>query len=293
MRGSVVGGSPLYARYNGGLELHDGSGHLPRDADGFYVSRTTGERLLVDGGWAEGDAIGAPKVYGLLTAVVVGAPATARRSGFDLFSDANYVVLALDNTPTLSVITTARAPTTAGRVLMQAGLALADRFTLNSESVNGYTSVTCGDGADPNLNSTTNWRNTQLHVAGTMTAAGDVTLRIWNSGGTLLEDLSLAGNPQTPSTDTYIGRLPSLSGYSWSGGDCDVIMGWDGTVLPPATEDAIVAALVAGATVDDICATYSPDLCTDGIVCGAYDPTAATTLFTLSGTGASVTAEYP
>lgn len=290
----------LAAKYNGGKELHDSSGHLPRDAGGYYVSRTTGERLLIDDGYADlGIEIGTHKPYGLLGATVVGAPATARRSGFDAFSASAYVVFA---------ITEGNAYTTWADASFSAHVAYATAFSsqnpanLDRTSVNNFPSGSwrqlIQDGSAPAVEllaagyaqDTTRYLLASAYDG----ATGDRRIQGRTTAGVLVsQDEDLGGSDRPDIQGPWsMGAFYSNTTYYWRG-DIHVALGWDGVAKTQAEISAISAAYAAGATLQELCDTYAPDLCTDGMVAGAYDQDNPTMLPTLNGTGAAVTAEYP
>jgi len=285
----------LYVKYNGGKELHDGSGHLPRDAQGFYLSRTTGERLLVDTGWSQGDAVGAPKVYGLLTAVVMGAP-TGRRSGF-AFTDTEYILLTLSNnafsfmaatqltTTTFDVLIATDSPGGTDRAIVSRNASLGLR-TLIEDAVGGLESTDTNNvstGVDYILCGS--WD-------GLSTGKRRAQVRL-GSDGSLVESAEDATGvtPDLTGEVWLVGRhATGFAGQYWRPA-VSVGMAWDGD--PDVDFAAVAAAIAAGTDVDTLRATYGAALCSDGWVCGGYDPANNSDLFFLGVTsGDDVTAEY-
>jgi hypothetical protein len=286
--------APLAALYNGGKELHDGTGHLPRDADGYYVSRTTGERLTIDDGYTVVGSytVGPPKVYGLLTASVTGAPATGRRSGFNAL-DLGEVIVDL-STSELSFLSD-QTPSFAEPINVGIidSLDNASRIFVSKtfDTSNLRVRVTA-DGSSVNVISTGGFASGVRSIigGGCSSASGDVAAYSYSAAGALLSSGSASRAPGfSVAGYAYIGTNSSTKDFA---GTIHAAVGFDGDYLD-STEMAAVAALLASGGVDAVRTTYMPQMCTDGMVCGAYDPAAPTTLFVLSGAGADVTVAQP
>jgi hypothetical protein len=290
-QGGAVG---LGVRYNGGKELHDATGHLPRDADGFYVSRSTGDRLLVDDGYAAGAAVGTLRVYGLPSATVVGTPATARRSGFDALSDSDYFRFS----PTASAVdfsafVAGNKPDPFKTLFCsEDGSAGVDRVVYATGSGDTVRQIVT-DSAVNDL-PTVSW----LLSAGSagqcawsfQQSSGSKDIAVWwgaTKRGTATEG-NASVNPDVSGQNWWFGRNSQV-GQTWGtgGGTVDVVVFaesyWD-----PTDQDAAYAAWTADPDPDAMRAALGATWASDGLVMGAYDPAAPGELFTISGTGADV-----
>ena len=94
---------------------------------------------------------------------------------------------------------------------------------------------------------------------------------------------------------SYFGRGPGTG----SAIDASIgpVVGWSTYLPSQAQMEAIIAAFVAGDTLDEVYADPSlvaqyATLPTDGVITGAYAAAAPSTLYTSTGSGAEVTAEY-
>jgi hypothetical protein len=281
------------AKYNGGKELHDGTGHLPRDAGGFYLARTTGTRLVIDAGYSAGDAVGAPRVYGLPSAAVVGTPATGRRSGFDALSDSDYFRFSPSASAVdFSAFVAGNKPDPFKTVIGSDAAAGDDRVVFRT-----------GAGSDVGILATDATINDTAAVAsllsagsagqftwGTKQSTGEKDVAAWWGGtkrGAGAESLPTV-NPDVSGETWWFGRN-QISGQTWgSNGTVDVVVFaeayWD-----PTDQDAAYAAWVADNDPDAMLAALGATWASDGLICGAYDPAAPAELFTLSGSGADVT----
>lgn len=249
--------------------------------DGCYVD-SAGSPLTVDKGYTVGGyEVGPQRAYGLLTAVVVGSPATARRSGFDSLSASDYIIVVLDSASTHTAIakTTMATDASPGSAPFFGADASGDRWGILANGPNSLEVKL--------LNSSGQQRLAQVvsggmyaaaattYTAGRMSSDGSMYAEAWNASGSSLGSQVAATYTLTdPDGVYYIGRDRGGSG-TFGQGTIDMILGWDGSTVDEA---AVVADLVAGATVDDICDDYMPDMCTDGAVSGAIDRTDLTAL---------------
>lgn len=258
------------------------------------------ERVIVPPeGWSEGDDIDAYKVYGLWTAVVVGAPATGRRSGFDQLSLSNYVIISLTSATAHSFLGRATMASNASSDVPFFGAdASGYRWGLNIVGANEVNALLF-DNATP--------RATAVSASSGQAGAGS---ELW-VGGSVVADASAVVELETLSgdgssvlnsgTDTWGSAAGSLDGVYYIGrgrgsgaltnGTLDIAMGWDGAEVLPATRKLIAEAHTAGASIDDLRETYGADLATDGLDY-PYMPSAPNVLLALAGSGDPPTAEY-
>lgn len=295
------GASILYAKDNGGKQLRDSTGVLSTDAQGFYLSRSTGERLRVDADIAEGGTVGVPRMYtahGVTVGTVTGLPATGRRTGFAP-SAGNYAGASFD---TRQYTLIARVNFDGSNFGTQETLFISGQPGAKAQcyGAGAFLVLRVWDGAAARAQVTVSvstigsgWR----WVVATVDAltAGTTYLGVYNDAGDTL--LGSATNTDAAAiVDTAnaytLGAMPGGAGdLPWLQGISDVL-GLDGGALSASACADIVADLGAGTTtIDDYGDTWS--LPTDGLVTGVYDESDGTILIYETGSGASVTAEYP
>lgn len=290
--GAGGGARVLGARYNGGLELHDGTGHLPRDAQGFYLSRATGEPLVVDEGWSAGDPVGPAKLRNLLSAVVEGTPDNGgRRTGLH-FAGTDRITITLGANPHSFL---ARVETGATLSGIDAALGAAASGSGNRWTVllsGGTVQCRAYDAADveqARAQTTALAANTVYWIAGTFDGT-TLTAHKWSADGTHLQSPSDSPpTPIVPAGGLYFIGNNSNSTIPLNMAKLLDTFGWDGEALTQAQFQTVIDAVNAGGTVDTTAADAA--LASDGIVCGAYDEASPSTLYTLSATGSAVTAE--
>lgn len=303
--------APPAALYQGGQELRFPAGHalagqhVPRDAEGYYVSRTTGERLVIDAGYSVGDAVGAPRLYtahGVPVGTVVGLPATGRRAGFDAISDSDYGEVTLSEIDTSLLAFAKRAGVGPYRSIIDGAVS------------DPRTQLAMGEYADSVVMRVTDSGVTTRAETARVVPASDIFLggSVDGTSGALLshawdEDGAHLGNgtashagplPLTTAPQIIrLGRQTNLS-YYWNN-TIYWAMGWDGEVVAEAQLKAILDAYLAGTTIDQMPAALLaagvplPQLLTDGLICGAYDPAAPGVLYDLAGTGDAVVVAQP
>ena len=310
--------APLYIRYNGGEELHDSVGHLPRDADGFYLSRTTGLRLTLDEGYVEGDRVGPQKVGGLVSAEVVGdVDAGGRGAGFYFNgSDANHVVAATEgpsltlfahssqiggNYDAIVAMATAASPATPAFSFSARGSSarmIVSNGTHSTEvRCSAVLSGACylGGSYDYATGQVVAWQAEDGGLANEETATGSVpAATIALAGPIYMMRAFAAGYPWTRTVHLAIGwAMVSKPDSLFRQLGAAIDAGATRTDLRDGTTDAgIVAAAVAqGATAAEVHAGLAHDatFISDGPVCGGTDAAAPNDLFFIgAGTGAPV-----
>lgn len=300
---------PLAVKYNGGKELHDGTGHLPMDADGYYLSRTTGERLSVDAGYAVGDAVGTARLRdangSAPSAVAAGMPDGERANAVsgmastsDYFANNTGTVLGDDPNEWTFMMWCDRTysgtiDTAADLNGQNAGNQPGPRAFVQAQSSYNGLRMRLRDATSPVVDVTSRASNTPggtqpVAMAFTVNrATGNYKLRTYDNGVFILEN---AGNA-------------TLTGVPWTGGAAIGGTADGANVLDAARQTGIRWALwgseLSAAECDAAMAkgadAFGEDAnhFWDGMECGAYDPAAPATLFTLSGAGADVLVEQP
>lgn len=295
-RGGGASGGGLAVLYNGGKEVHDGSGHMPRNGAGFYVSRTTGQLLRVDPGFLEGDAIdGGQRVHGLYSAdgravPAVGSLSTQRRAGFSTVNDTNYIAFALDNSGGSAFVFTDVDATASVQKALLFGVGPDPRWGLSTIS---HTNVQCQINGSPSATAAINAGLTggnAYMMAGTCTAGGTVAVYAWDDAATLINSDTATGGASGDKSGPYYGGRAKGVGFSWaSAGTIHVIAGWDGDALDAATLQDVADAVDAGVDVDTLRETYGAAMFSDGVTLGMFDAASPLELFSITGSGADVT----
>lgn len=277
----------------GGRKLYDPgtSAEYATDADGFYVD-SAGNRLTVDAGYSAGDEVGLPAVYGLPGATVFGAPATGRRSGFDTFSDADYIRFTPTATATdFSAFVAGNRPGDFDTLLASSAGAGPDRVVFRSGVGNSSTvimevlAVESGlfDKAEAN-----SLRAVGLPVqaAWGYSVTGEKDAAAW--WNETKRDADQEGdatiNPDVSGEEWYFGRN-NTAGQTWgSSGTADVVLFWE-SYQDHTAHDAMWAAWTADPDVDGLVSSLGATWGSDGLICGAIDLSDPTALAYIGAEG--------
>lgn len=279
--------------------LHDSSGHLPRSSRGTYLSRTTGRPLRVDRGYSSGDAceLRAYHPLGVAVGTVHGTPATGRRSGFDAFSDSDYMSLSMsspgDGLSFLAQYESAGSFSNHQVYMSETGsdpiwTCIQYQFPTFSGHFRAGV-IDSGWHLEPTIPTGANAGDDGFVASSMSAGATEGTVWYFETDGTLnISDTDTAAGRSVGNDTVYVGRGRN-PGNPADSVHALVILGWDGFDIPEATHQSYVDARAAGDSIDTIARDLGPaSLMTDGLICGAYDPAAPSDLFAASGGGFGV-----
>ena len=286
--------SVLGARYNGGKTLAGAT------LVGSFYEDGSGNRLLVDAGYSEGDTIGTRRLYtahGVAVGTVVGSPGGGlRRSGLTDMSGSDYFSFNLGAADEYSFVARFRltAAPSAGNVILSKTTTSGDYWLIQIGTGRRVTFTV--NGVTATLTGTTLPVGTWYLVSGRVYHDGGnvhMVARLYTDAGAYIETATA-----TKAAASWDGSGAYYLGRGAAGGgavdiDVDRLMAWDGVPKDSTAQDAVALLLAGGGSIAAAFADY-PDcsLPTDGIITGAYDAGSPTVLYPSTGLGDEVTAEY-